>query len=62
MSTVDGEFISGENIVGSASSAYYMVSTIDTDPIADGYASNKEIEIEADEIVDFTERNPFGNP
>jgi hypothetical protein len=39
-----------------------MLSKIDSDPIADGYADNKDIESEADFIVDFSEQNPFGMP
>ena len=62
ISTVSGEFVVGENIVGAASSAFYMLGKIDLDPIADGYADNKDIESEADFIVDFSEQNPFGMP
>ena len=60
--TVSGTFIVGENIVGAASSSSYMLSTVDSDPIADGYADNKDIEIEGDKIIDFSESNPFGMP
>ena len=60
--TVSGEFIVGENIVGAASSAFYMLGKINTDPVADGYADNQNIETEADMIVDFSEQNPFGMP
>jgi hypothetical protein len=62
VSTVSGEFLVGENIVGAASSAYYMLNSVNDDPIADGYADNSQIEIEADKIVDFSEKNPFGMP
>jgi hypothetical protein len=62
VSQVSGDFISGENIVGSASSASHYLRLIDTDPIDDGYSSNKEIEEEADKIIDFSETNPFGMP
>jgi len=62
LSQVSGEFISGENIVGAASSASHYLRSIDVDPVDDGYASNKEIEIEADKIIDFSEKNPFGMP
>ena len=60
--TVSGTFIVGENIVGAASSSSYMLSAVDSDPIADGYADNKDIEIEGDKIIDFSESNPFGMP
>jgi hypothetical protein len=62
VSTVSGEFLVGENIVGAASSAYYMLNSVNDDPIADGYADNSDIELEADKIVDFSEKNPFGMP
>jgi len=62
VSQVTGEFIAGENIVGTASSASHYLRSIDVDPVNDGYASNKEIEEEADTIIDFSERNPFGMP
>ena len=59
---IAGEFVSGENIVGAASSASYRLRLIDTDPVDDGYTDNEQIEIEADAILDFTETNPFGQP
>lgn len=62
LSQVTGEFIPGENIVGSASSASHYLRSIDVEPVNDGYAANKEIETEADQIIDFSERNPFGMP
>lgn len=62
VSQVDGEFIAGENIVGSASSASHYLRSIDVYPAEDGYTSNSEIETEADQIIDFSEGNPFGLP
>jgi len=59
---ITGEFVVGENIVGSASSASYRLRLIDTVPVDDGYASNREFESEADSILDFSETNPFGQP
>jgi hypothetical protein len=59
---VTGSFNIGESIVGSTSGASHEVRLIDTYPIDDGYADNEGIETEADLIVDFTERNPFGQP
>lgn len=61
---ITGQFISGENIVGSSSSASYYLRPIEVDnfPINDGYAANSEIEDEADNIIDFSETNPFGMP
>ena len=56
----DGDFIVGEQIVGSASSASYKLSS--TSYPETGFMANEEIEGEADSIIDFTERNPFGMP
>jgi len=58
---IDGQFIPGEAIVGSASSARYTLKNISNSEFADKYEQNDEIEDEADLIVDFTESNPFGN-
>lgn len=62
VSNVSGNFSIGENITGETSGAYYGLRVIDTNPVDDGYTSNNEIEIEADRIIDFSERNPFGMP
>ena len=52
-------FYPGELIVGSASSAIYAVKSYD--PFStDKYSENKQIEQEADNIIDFSESNPFG--
>ena len=61
ISSADGVFVSGENVVGSASSAIYKISTLNQ--LNDqGFTSNNQIEIEADQIIDFSEINPFGMP
>lgn len=62
VSQVNGEFIPGENIVGSASSASHYLRRVDTYISKDGYNANDEIEEEADKIIDFSENNPFGMP
>jgi hypothetical protein len=62
ISNVSGSFVKGETLVGSASSAAYAISTLNRNDINDGYASNQDIEDEADKIVDFSESNPFGMP
>jgi len=61
-SNVDGEFILGENIIGSESGASHYLRSIEIYPTDDGYASNEEIQIEANNILDFSESNPFGMP
>ena len=62
VSNVTGEFEVGENIVGAASSATHELRIINEYPPDNGYSSNEEIENEADLIIDFSERNPFGMP
>lgn len=62
VASASGDFIAGETVVGSASSARYMIRIVGEEIVTDGYASNQQIEIEADAIVDFNERNPFGQP
>lgn len=59
---VNGNFVIGENIVGSISSASYRLRLIDTNAVEDGYTDNTDIETESEGIIDFTERNPFGQP
>jgi hypothetical protein len=62
VSKISGSFVVGENIVGSESGSSRKLNLIgeynDTDP----YSQNEEIEEEADQIIDFSERNPFGIP
>jgi hypothetical protein len=55
-----GKFSAGEIIVGSTSSAEYVVKSYDLDSKDDTYDQNEEFELEADNILDFTETNPFG--
>lgn len=71
ISNITGKFKPGENIVGSESGATYAVASINTNNLADPldktntrgkFAQNDIIEEEADEILDFSEKNPFGTP
>tara|TARA_Y100000590_G_scaffold455872_1_gene605313 strand:- start:561 stop:3125 length:2565 start_codon:yes stop_codon:yes gene_type:complete len=62
VSSITGSFKLGEMIVGSTSGASHKLRIIDTEPTDDGFADNFNIENEADEILDFTEQNPFGIP
>jgi len=55
-----GQFSPGEVIVGSASSARYILKSYDNDSYEESYDKNEEFETEADSILDFTEVNPFG--
>lgn len=60
IASVSGEFVSGEIVVGEDSEASYMIRTITEFEASDGFSSNDDIETEADAIIDFSERNPFG--
>ncbi len=62
VSVISGAFVAGENIVGTASSASRALRFINVDDINDPYAQNDIIEEEADQIIDFSETNPFGMP
>ena len=62
LSNMTGDFINGELIVGQESQAQYQILTAEEFNIVDTYAQNNDIEYEADNIIDFTEKNPFGNP
>ena len=62
VSNVTGNFVAGESIVGTSSSASYYLRKIDTKLLSDGFADNDKIEEEADNIIDFSEGNPFGMP
>ena len=56
-----GKFGAGEVIVGSISSARYVVRSYNTESYDNPYDVNEEIETQADNIIDFTESNPFGS-
>jgi len=69
ISIENGKFRSGELLVGAASSAIYVIDeylTKDEVPAnaslrnLDDFEQNDEIEFEADQIIDFSESNPFG--
>ena len=71
VSQINGSFIPGENIVGTSSSASHYLKFIDNFAVKsvsndslkpDKFANNDEIETEADKIIDFSEKNPFGVP
>lgn len=62
LSNITGSFAIGEELVGSASSTSRTLRIVDSFYNDDGYASNDEIENDADNIIDFSEINPFGMP
>ena len=57
--TVSG-FFQGENIVGKTSGASYTLGSYNSDDVNDKYNDASEFELNADQILDFTESNPFG--
>jgi hypothetical protein len=59
--TVSGDFIPGEIIVGSISSARYPLQKYEVSDLYDKYEQNDEIQQESISIVDFSESNLFGN-
>ncbi len=59
-STVSG-FYTGENIIGQESGASYSLASYNSDDANDKYNDGDEFEFNADQILDFTESNPFGN-
>jgi hypothetical protein len=60
LSNTSGPFSPGESIVGQESGASYQI--IFGGPVSEGFTQNDEIQVAANEILDFSERNPFGVP
>jgi hypothetical protein len=56
-----GTFVTGETITGDDSGTVRVLGSFDTlNNTNSEYDQNRELEDEADNIVDWTERNPFG--
>ena len=56
-----GTFATGESLTGDTSSAVWVVSTFDTlEDTSAEYDDNRVIEDAADNIIDWSEGNPFG--
>jgi hypothetical protein len=53
-------FFTGESIIGKESGATYPVKLYTEDNVYDKYTENDQFESLGDDIVDFTETNPFG--
>jgi hypothetical protein len=72
LSNTSGPFTPGELIVGQESGASYQIISgqqlltidekIQEGIVVSGYTQNDDIQIAANEIVDFSETNPFGIP
>jgi len=59
--TLNSTFLQNQTIsFGSTSFISYNISQYDDRDIYDDYSNNDEFELEADEIIDFAETNPFG--
>ena len=61
-SIISGEFTEGEPIIGSESGASYGFFSVQTQDEVDTYAENIIIQTSSDDILDFTRRNPLGEP
>ena len=55
-----GTFFPGENITGSKSGAIYTLRVGTANTTVDKYNQSDDFEFEADQILDFTQSNPFG--
>ena len=62
ISNVEGTFAISETLTGSTSGASRVVRLIDLTNYDDGFGDNDTFETEADDILDFSEGNPFGTP
>ena len=62
ISNVEGTFAVSETLTGSTSGASRVVRLIDLTNYDDGFGDNDTFETEADDILDFSEGNPFGTP
>ena len=58
--TINPQNIAGTISIGTTSFVAYNVRQYEQEDIYDAYSDNDEFELEADEIVDFAETNPFG--
>jgi hypothetical protein len=55
-----GGFYPGEIVTGARSGAAYEINVSAANTVTDKYRQNEDIELEADNIIDFSESNPFG--
>jgi len=62
ISGISSNFSAGEEIIGSNSGAKYAIRLTNKDDLVSGFAENDTIQSAADDIIDFTEKNPFGMP
>ena len=62
VSNIAGEFVDGHVIVGASSNARFTLSSFDPlrDSVRNETYDNMYIDNQANNILDFTETNPFG--
>ena len=63
VSNIKGVFTNGQVIIGATSNTRYTLTTYDSmlDNVSNEEYDNKMINQSADQIIDFSETNPFGN-
>ena len=49
-------------MIGQISGAEYKLADLNINNTNNAYAQNQDIQIEANSIIDFSEKNPFGTP
>jgi hypothetical protein len=59
---INGEFSNNDVLVGTISSASYVIYDESVYDIIDAFNDSDIIQIEADNVIDFSETNPFGMP
>jgi hypothetical protein len=59
---ISGSFIPGEIITGQTSASTYVLKSVNIYNDVEKYDDNYQIQLESDKILDFSEKNPFGNP
>jgi len=61
---ISGEFSNNQSIIGDSSNTVYTINTTDTMGDYSNYDlyNNKQIQIEGNNYIDFSETNPFGLP
>ena len=62
VSIVTGDFTPGEILVGQESGAKYALSDEEEYDLVTPFAENDTIELKAEDIIDFSQQNPFGMP
>ena len=58
--STQGTYLIGETLTGQESGFFINISSFDELDMKDSYADNIEFETLGDDMLDFTERNPFG--